>query len=301
MSTDREGLQRRVARRLAVAGVPTADVDARWLVGAVLERFGPDPAACDLAVLDGMVERRAARVPLQLVLGRTAFRWVEVACRPGVFVPRPETEVVAGVAIEAARSAGPRPRVVEPCTGTGAITCALLSEVPGAEVLASDASEDAVELARENVAAVLEATAPTPWQLGAWGAPRSTATVEVRDVLDAAPAGWHGTVDVLVCNPPYLPAADTPTWAPEVAEHDPHAALVGGPDGHEVVDALLAAGARWLRPGGTVVVEIDDRRGGDALEAAARASLVEARLVTDLTGRDRAVVATTPTGGAGRE
>lgn len=280
-----------VAGRLDAAGVPTPDVDARWIVDAMVDRFGPDLVGCDAGVLAALVERRAAREPLQLVLGHTTFRWVELVCRPGVFVPRPETEVVAGAAIDAAVAAGERPRVVEACTGTGAIACALVSEVPGVEVHASDASAEAVALASENLDGVLATDAPQPWRPGPWAAPGATGTVARGHLLDAAPGEWRGSVDVLVANPPYLPAADAPTWAPEVADHDPHTALVGGPDGHEVVDALLHAAPAWLRPGGTVVVEIDDRRGADALATAAEAGLVDARLVTDLTGRDRAVAA----------
>ncbi len=284
-----------VATRLEAAGVPTPDVDARWIVDAMIERFGEDLAGCDRGVLDALVERRAAREPLQLVLGSTTFRWVELACRAGVFVPRPETEVVAGLAIDAARAAGPSPRVVEPCTGTGAIACAVASEVPGVHVVASDRSMLAVDLARDNVAALATGQAPARWRPGPWLAPAARVEVHHADLDDAVPASWVGAVDVLVANPPYLPAHDAPTWAPEVGGHDPEAALVGGADGHEVVDALLAAAAAWLCPGGTVVVEIDDRRGDDAVASAASAGLVEAHVVADLTGRDRAVVARRPT------
>lgn len=284
-----------VATRLDDAGVPDPDVDARWIVDAMVDRFGPDLAGCDAHVLDALVERRAAREPLQLVLGHTTFRWVELACRPGVFVPRPETEVVAGVAIDAARASGETPRVVEPCTGTGAIALAVASEVPWAQVAASDRSPAAVALARENLTTLLAAEPARPWRPGPWPAPGAEVTVEEADVADAVPDAWRGSVDVLVCNPPYLPADDAGTWQPEVGDHDPHEALVGGPDGHEVVDALLTAAPHWLRPGGTVVVEIDDRRGADAVARARAAGLVDVRVVLDLTGRDRAVTGHTPT------
>lgn len=279
-----------VATRLDAAGVPSPDADARWIIDEMEARFGADLSRCDRLVLDALVERRAAREPLQLVLGHTTFRWVELACRPGVFVPRPETEVVAGVAIDAARASGPSPRVVEPCTGTGAIACAVASEVPGVEVFASDRSAGAVGLARENVAALQAGTAPTPWRPGPWPAPGAHVDVRQAELLEAVPEDWTGTVDVLVANPPYLPEQDMGTWAPEVGDHDPPEALVAGSDGHEVVDALLAAAPALLRPGGTVVVEIDDRRGPDAIAAATAAGLVDVDLVRDLTGRDRAVV-----------
>src|SRR5690606_38203525 len=91
----------------------------------------------------------------------------------------------------------------------------------------------------------------------------------------------RGGLDVLVSNPPYLPASDRGSWQPEVAGHDPDRALVGGEDGHEVVDRLLRAAATWLRPGGLVVVEIDERRGSDARATATAAGLVDVRIVAD--------------------
>jgi len=294
MTSRRWVLLQEIADRLDDAGVPTPDVDARWLVEAMEERFGPDLIGCDRHVLDALVERRAAREPLQLVLGHTTFRWVTVACEPGVFIPRPETEVVAGAAIDAASRVGRSPRVVEPCTGTGAIACALVSEVPGVRVVASDADPRAAALAQRNLDALVGRAAPDPWTVGDWPAPGAGAQVVTGDLLAAVPDDWRGTVDVLVANPPYLPASDIGTWEPEVADHDPAAALVGGPDGHEVVDGLLRDAMAWLRPGGTVVLEIDDRRGADAVRSATEAGLVDVEVVRDLTGRDRAVVGRRP-------
>jgi release factor glutamine methyltransferase len=282
------GVVAAVAARLRAADVPSPEVDARLLVEHVVEVAGA-AAGCGGALLDGLVARRCAREPLQLVLGRTWFRTLELACAPGVFVPRPETEVVAGVAIDAARAAGTRPRVVEPCTGGGAIACAVVAEVPGATVVATDHDPAAVALARTNLTRVAAGEADPD-------APAAGASGQVRlgDLLAPVDPGWCGTVDVLIANPPYLPATDRGTWQPEVADHDPADALVGGGDGHEVVDRLLALAATWLRPGGHVVIEIDDRRGVDALDRAAAAGLVAARPVPDLTGRDRAVHARRP-------
>jgi release factor glutamine methyltransferase len=281
---------RQVTARLQAAGVPNAGADARLLVEHVVETFG-GAAGCHGAVLDGLVARRVERVPLQQVLGRTWFRTLELRCAPGVFVPRPETEIVAGVAIDAARAAsrasgGGRVRVVDVGAGTGAIALAVATEVAGAEVVAVERDPAAAALASENAGRVASGAA------GPRGfAPDASIEVLEGALLDPVPAPWRGEVDVLVSNPPYLPASDRGSWEPEVGDHDPDTALVGGPDGHEVVDELLHLAATWLHPGGTVVIEIDDRRGPDALVAAAAAGLVEARLVRDLTGRDRAVVA----------
>ncbi|MBW3657126.1 MAG: peptide chain release factor N(5)-glutamine methyltransferase [Actinobacteria bacterium] len=293
-----DALVARHAATLADAGVPTPAVDARLLVRAVLGDAGgrtssgvmtDDPRVDELARL---VAERARRVPLQHLLGATWFRHLRLICRPGVFIPRPETEIVAGVAIEAARAAGPAPVVVEPCTGSGAIALAVATEVAEADVHAGDVSEDAVALTRDNLAAVLVGEADVP------GLARGASCTVVRsDLLAGFPTDLRGSVDVLVSNPPYLPAGDRATWEPELG-HDPDGALVGGPDGHEVVDALLAAARGWLRPGGVVVLEIDDRRGPDAARAAVAAGLVDVTLVPDLTGADRAVRARVPGGSA---
>lgn len=288
---------RQVAARLEAAGVPNATVDARLLVEHVVEHVvgsvtgsvpGEAGAPGDQAtLLDELVARRAARIPLQQVIGRTWFRTLELTCAPGVFVPRPETEIVAGVAIDAARAAGrERARVVDVGTGTGAIACAVAAEVAGVDVVAVERDPLAVALAGVNAERLhVGAAAPDGPALGA------TVTVVRGSLLDPVPPAWRGKVDVLVSNPPYLPASDQGTWEPEVGRHDPDHALVGGADGHEVVDALLDLAAVWLRPGGTVVVEVDDRRGQDAVAAARAAGLADVRLVQDLTGRDRAVTA----------
>jgi release factor glutamine methyltransferase len=284
----------RVAAILGAAGVPSPAVDARWLVARAA---GVDPWQRPLAplaeeaseALAGLVSRRAAREPLQLVLGETAFRHLTLLCRAGVFVPRPETEIVAGLAIDAARASGPRPVVGEPCTGTGAIACSLAAEVLGVRVVAGDVDPRAVAAARENVRRLVEGAAGV-------ARPAPGATVEVRggDLLEVLPGELRGRLDVLVSNPPYLPAADRGGWAPEVAEHDPERALVGGPDGHEVVAALVAAATEWLRPGGTLVVEIDARRAESARGLADRAGLCDVGIEHDLTGAARALVARRP-------
>jgi release factor glutamine methyltransferase len=111
--------------------------------------------------------------------------------------------------------------------------------------------------------------------------------------MDAFDPADRGRIDVLVANPPYLPASDLPTMEHEVAGHDPHDALFGGPDGHEVVDALLAAALEWLAPGGAVLLEIDARRSAETLDRARVLGLVEVEAHRDLTGADRFVLART--------
>lgn len=282
----------RVTATLRTAGVASPEADARWLVAAA---SGVDPRSApgrpltreESRVLDGLVARRSAREPLQLVLGTTAFRDLELVCRPGVFVPRPETEVLAGLAIglvRAARADGrpdDAPVVVhEPCCGTGAVGLAVASEVDGAVVMIADRSEVAVALATENRDRLVRTA-------------RLRVPVEVRrgDLLDPFRTSAHPDADVVVANPPYLPLADLDALEPEVAAHDPHDALVGGYDGHEVVDALLEDAARTLVPGGAVVLEIDARRAVEAAATARRVGLVDIEVRRDLTGAERFVIA----------
>lgn len=244
-----------VVERLRAAGVPTPEADARWLLALDVTE----------GERDAFVRRREAREPLQLVLGRWPFRNVELAIEPGVFIPRPETEVVAGIAIEAAGHGAHV--IVDLCTGSGAIAAAVADETNVGAIVATDISPSAVDLARRNT---------SPW----------ADRVEVRqgDLFEPVD-GLAGTIDVLVANPPYLPPEE---FSPEVA-HDPRDALIAGPDGHELVHAILDAAATLLAPRGTVVVEIDDRRGPEAADHARAVGLVDVSIVVDLAGRHRAI------------
>lgn len=275
-------LVRRHAARLTRAGVPCPEHDARALAAHVLE-LAPsalrittttDVTQSRLDRLTALVERRAERVPLQHLTGEAGFRTITLTCRPGVFVPRPETEVLAGLAIEAA---GPSPVVVEPCTGTGAVALSIAAEVPDATVIATDRTPAAVELARRN-------------------AERLGLDVEVLhgDLLEPVDPALRGRVDVLVANPPYLTAPELDACDPEVREHDPERALVAGPTGHEITDRLIAAAPAWLRPGGTVLLEVAEVRAAQVADRMRTAGLVDAGVVNDLTGRERIVRATSP-------
>ena len=290
--TPARDVARGIAEQLAAAGVPSPDADARWLVEGICgvdpHRTPERPLPADrVGALRDATVRRAVREPLQLIVGSTSFRGIELTCRPGIFVPRPETEVVAGLAIAAARARGPGPvQVVDACTGSGAIACCLVVEVPEVRVVATDRDPAAVDLARDNLVRVRDGHAGV-----AGFAPGSDAEVVRCELLDGVDSGLRGHLDVLVANPPYLPASDADHLAAEVALHDPHAALFGGAQGHEIVDRLLELAAQWLRPAGVVVLEIDARLGQAALAAAARAGLATGELVRDLTGRHRALVA----------
>lgn len=276
-----------VTRRLADAGVASARADAEQLVGHVLgvgrgvvmaaALTGRAVAPGDRHALDELVELRARRVPLQHLTGRVGFRTINLAVGPGVFVPRPETEVVAGLAVEAALALPGQPLVVDLCAGSAAIALAVAVEVPAARVVALEREPHALAWAERNIAAI----APGRVELLAG---------DVVGSQTRALAGFVGVVDVVVSNPPYIPPGARPV-DPEVADHDPVAALYGGGvDGLDVPRAVVAAAAALLRPGGLLVMEH-----GDAQAQACR-GLVTApgwsavRTAKDLTGRDRALV-----------
>lgn len=269
--------------RLAAAGVPTPDVDARWLLTSVVGgRGGGRGAKVRLdsrrrldsqanARLTEYVTRRVQREPLQLILGSVGFRHLDLLVRPDVFIPRPETEVLAGMAITALPADG---IVVEPCTGTGAIACAVASEASPRLVVATDTSAPAVQLARDNAA-------------------RAGVAVDVRrgDLLDPVPADLRGQVDVLVANPPYLAAGELRGLEPEVVDWDPHDALVAGPTGHEVADRLIEQASEWLADGGWLLLEVDPARAAASIARMTAKGLTHASAHNDLTGAARIVAA----------
>lgn len=266
-----------LSARLRAAGVPTPEVDAALLMRHVLGwstvrlatdgGLGLPPGAAERLVV--LAARREAREPLQLLVGSVAFRYLDLEVRPGVFIPRPETEVLAGEAIARTPPGGV---VVEPCTGSGAVACAVAREARPGRVVASDVSAGAVALARAN-------------------AQRAGVDIEVvrGDLLAPMPADLRGTVDVLVSNPPYLATGELAALDPEVRDHDPVAALVAGPTGHEVANRLLTEGTEWLRPGGWLLIEVDEQRAPETAARARAVGLVEVAVVSDLTGRDRIV------------
>ncbi|WP_131787581.1 N5-glutamine methyltransferase family protein [Protofrankia symbiont of Coriaria ruscifolia] len=268
-----------------------------------------------------LVARRAARVPLQHLVGTVGFRYLTLAVGHGVFVPRPETEMVVGWAIDTARAAGwDRPICVDLCTGSGAIALALADELPGARVHAVDSDPDALMWARRNVVltgrVVTVHHADVGIGLSAWGSSvraRPDAPGE-RIVAGPDPAGpgagpvpavadeltdLLGRVDLLVSNPPYLCDDERDRIEPEVGEHDPPAALWAGPDGLAGVRAVAQAAVDLLRDGGRLVIEHSDRH-GSAAPALLRAHGYwdDVRGHQDLTGRDRFVTATRRVRGA---
>ena len=272
----------------ALAQVPSPRVDAELLAAHLLydgsrsrlqhaalmgERLTPD----QVAEYEALVARRASREPLQHITGSAPFYRLELSVGPGVFVPRPETELLVEEALKvlSARaksasgtaSATGAPRVVDLCTGSGAIAAAIKSELPNAQVFAVELSEEAIPYTRKNLE------------------PLGVHLVQ-GDALTALPE-LVGTFDAVLSNPPYIPPANVPA-DPEAALHDPDMALYGGgEDGMQMPSAIAARAFELLAPGGLFIMEHDDTQEGAVAELLARVGFERCYPVRDLNGRPR--------------
>ena len=266
-------------RILTEAGVASPRVDAELLAAHVLGvRRGRlsmvplvDPPVID--TLRELVSRRAARVPLQHLTGTAALGAVEVAVGPGVFIPRPETEVLLAWGLAVLEDVQ-RPLVVDLCTGSGALALAVAHARPDAQVHAVELQPAALSWARHNADA-RAAAGDTPVVLYAG----DVAEPGVLGALD-------GMADLVLCNPPYVPCSAAVT--PEVALHDPPVAVFAGDDGLAVIPDVVRTGTRLLREGGSIAIEHDDSH-AEAVPAllAARRVLTEVACHADLNGRPR--------------
>jgi release factor glutamine methyltransferase len=262
--------------RLRAAGVASPRVDAELLLAALLDvsrsrlvTLDDVPATVSAAFAEH-VRRRAAREPLQHIVGVAPFRHLLLAVGPGVFVPRPETELLVDAVLPHLRALA-SPLVVDLCAGSGALGLAVATEVPGASVVAVEASADAA-----------------PWLIrNAEGTP---VQVVVGDVGDPGLLRHlDGSVDAVVCNPPYVPLA---TEVDAEVRADPSEAVFAGPDGLDLMSSVLVCAARMLRPGGILALEHDDSHATSVpalLSGDARWTQVEGH--PDLTGRPRFVTA----------
>lgn len=229
-----------------------------------------------------LVTERTKRIPLQHLTGWAPFRHLELRVGPGVFIPRPETEIVAQVAIDFANelvtAANTPVTVVDLCTGSGAIALSVLTEVTGSQVYAVELDKEAHRWTEQNVAQI---SAPDGAQV----------TLIQGDARTALPQ-LNGSVDVVISNPPYVPPGHVPNEQ-EVAEHDPQIALYGlGSDGLEIPRGITLAAARLLRPGGLYVMEHAEVQAQAARDMVNNSAYFEvASTGQDLTGRDRMVLA----------
>lgn len=264
--------------RLTAAGVASPRVDAEILLSHVtgVPRLAlvrsAKPNDIQYAAYKELIERRASREPLQHLTGSAAFRYVDLDVGPGVFIPRPETELLAGWAIEKARTLD-APIVVDLCTGSGAIALSLVDEVPGVRVHAVELDERAFGWAHRNLAGT---------------------GVDLRqgDMADAF-AELDGKVDIVVSNPPYIPLDAWESVEAEVRDHDPSLALWSGDDGLDAMRIVESTAYRLLKSGGVVAAEHADAQGESAPATfAAKGRWTQIRDNADYADRPRFVTAT---------
>ena len=275
------------ASQLREVGVDSPEQEARQLlayaVGIELVRVPLLDSVDDdqASHFQTLINKRAHRIPLQHLTGRAHFRYLELEVGPGVFVPRPETEVMTGWAIEQLRPmvyavAGGESRhlpvVVELGTGSGAVAKSIATELTGTRVHAVEMSEEAAAYAARNLV-------------------DTTVELYVRDMVGALPE-LNGAVDLVIANPPYIPLDAFESVIPEVRDHDPVLALVSGQDGLDAIRAVVTEAARLLRPAGLLCVEHADVQGESAqqilLDHGAFAAVRDHR---DLAGKPRFVTA----------
>jgi release factor glutamine methyltransferase len=220
------------------------------------------------AAFEVMLARRLRHEPLAYIVGRREFYGIDIDCAPGALIPRPETEMLVEIALAEIAARGAGLRLADAGTGSGAIAVAICARSPVARVVAVEASEQALAIAKENVRRAGLAD-----------------RIELRrgDLLEGA-----GVFDVIVANLPYVSEGDWARLAPEIREHEPREALVGGPDGTEVIERLLATAPAHLAQGGVLAAEIGDTQGVRLLSAAQRRFPgAEVCVKKDLAGRDR--------------
>lgn len=271
--------------RLGAAGVESPAVDARRIAEEVTGAAGSDlcgilgasAGRLGAARFESLVARRLTGEPLQYVLGSWGFRRLHLMVDERVLIPRPETEMVAGLAIAevAARAgSGSLATAADLGTGSGAIALSIAAECGNCRVLASDRSGDALAVARANLSGLGRAAARVSLHHGDW--------------FDALPADARGGIDVVVANPPYVSAGEE---LPKVIEDwEPRAALRAGPRGDEHLRAIIEAAAGWLAPAGVMVLEMAPDQTGP-MAALARSLRYETSVHDDLSGRPRALVA----------
>lgn len=227
---------------------------------------------------DLMVERRVSGEPLQYVLGRWGFRTLDLFVDHRVLIPRPETEMVAGLAIDQLKSfrsmGNDRPTAVDLGTGSGAIGLSMAVEVERAEVWITDTSSDALAVARSNLVGLGRAATRVRVIEGSW--------------YQALPSELRGSVDVIVSNPPYVAISDEVDEI--VRRWEPASALFAGDDGLDDIRIIVNEGLEWLRPGGCLIIEMDPRQIQFVTELANEIGYVEIETHADLVGRDRALL-----------
>ena len=276
---------RLASQRLGVAGIPDAKWDAelllrhvlQWDRAALLSRDATDLTAEQEARFFALVAEREGRRPLQHLAGTQAFYGRDFVVTPDVLIPRPETELLVETALELL-SGHAAPVIVDVGTGTGCIALTLAAEIPSAEVHGGDISHAALDVCRDNAR-----------RLGV----ESRVHLYQGDLL--APVEFlAGSVHLVVSNPPYVHPSDISGLAPEVRDHEPRQALVPVPDAADLYRRLAAGARRLLRPGGGLLVEIGQGMADQVTTICKSAGLRVQRVIPDLNGIPRVVVALRP-------
>jgi release factor glutamine methyltransferase len=249
----------RIVRALAAGGCVMPEAEADQLLRAVVQGVGP---------IDELVARRVRGEPLAWITGSVRFCDVLVRVEPGVFVPRPQTEALARRAASLLPDEG---IAVDLCTGSGAVALVLQSAHPLATVIATDVDPVAVACARRN---------------GIWAL--------AGDLEAPLPLSIRGRVDVMTAVVPYVPTEELHLLPSDVRAHEPLGALDGGPGGTEVLRRAAGVAARWLRPGGRVLLELGGDQAAELATTLAGFGLAEVRVHRDGDGRDRAIEAQRP-------
>lgn len=268
--------------------------EARWIVERVSGHDANElrlnetelVTARSVSFFDALVARRCSGEPLQYVLGRWQFRYLELVVDRNVLIPRPETEVVAGIAIDVAkahvadrkqRGSGGGVRVLDLGTGSGAIALSVTTEVPQSLVWATDASAEALSVARANLAGLGRAATRVTMLEGNW--------------FGALPDDLRASFSVIVSNPPYVAEFERAHLASDVLDWEPQSALFADDDGRSDIAVIIEEAHHWLEPGGTLVIEMAPHQTAWAAELALKKQYVDIAIAKDLAGRDRALIA----------
>lgn len=281
MPTTYHTLYAALRRRLQAAGIEACALEARLLTACAaglsqeaLLRDLQRPAAPEVVLrLEALAARRLAGEPVAYITGRWAFYGLELTVTPAVLIPRSDTETLVDQALALVEAPAGAPRILDLCTGSGCIACALGVRLPGSRLVLGDLSPAALELAARNAADCgLDARA----------------VCRTLDAL-APPPPDLGSFDLIVSNPPYIPAAELDTLDRSVREFEPHMALDGGPDGLDFYRAIVAHWTPLLRPGGWLLLEIGDDQAGAVTRLLRLAGMQNISVVQDAAGRDRVV------------
>lgn len=272
----------RAAQYLARSGVIKPRLNAEHLLSHCTGRSRTELYAYHDRPLTGrerkefaaLLERRAAREPLQYITGVKGFRYLELEVDPRVLIPRPETEMLVERAVLMLAGRPGNPVAVDVGTGSGCIALSLARECPAAVVYATEISEEALEVARLNAARM---------------EPRPGVSFLRGDLLQALPPRLAGGIDLIISNPPYIREGDFRSLPPEVRDHEPYLSLVAGPTGMETHLRLMRQAVSWLAPGGCLLMEGGEDQVHELAREAAALGYCAAEVHPDLNGRPRMV------------